>query len=191
MRNEQRGGCAARLLGAMVRFPFRLLSFLADTLISAVYYLFAGIARAARYLFGHGRRGAERMLDSITDGHAFEAYLAALLRDHGYRNVQLTKKSGDFGVDILADMNSERYAIQCKLYSAPVGNKAVQEAYAGRAHYGCDVAVVATNSVFTKAAVTMAETTGTELWDRDDLLWLERRRGHRGRRAAREERADA
>lgn len=66
-------------------------------------------------------------------------------------------------------------AIQCKLYSAPVGNKAVQEVHAGKAHYQCDVGVVATNSTFTKAAVELAETTDTLLWDREELLRLDRR----------------
>ena len=37
------------------------------------------------------------------------------------------------------------YAIQCKRYNAPVGVKAVQEAYAGRDYYDRMVGCVLTN----------------------------------------------
>ena len=36
------------------------------------------------------------------EGHDFEYYCADLLRKDGFSNVEVTKGSGDFGVDILA-----------------------------------------------------------------------------------------
>ena len=50
-------------------------------------------------------------------------------------------------------------------YSYPVGNKAVQEAYAGANFYDCDKAMVMTNLTFTRAATELAEKLEVELWD--------------------------
>lgn len=85
-------------------------------------------------------------------GEEFEEYVQMILKRNGYKNVQLTKRSGDYGVDILAKKRKETYAFQCKCYNKPVGVAAVQQAYAGCDYYGCDKAVVVTNNTFTKQA---------------------------------------
>ena len=59
------------------------------------------------------------------------------------------------------------YAIQCKRYNGPVGIDAVQQVYAGRDFYECNVAVVLTNSYFSKAAQRLADKIGVVLWDRE------------------------
>ena len=99
------------------------------------------------------------------DGLQFEDICATVLKDKGFKKVKITKASGDQGVDILAYKDGVKYAVQCKLYSRPVGNKAVQEVFAGMSYYECDAAIVMTNSTFTKSAVDLAESTGVELWD--------------------------
>ena len=98
------------------------------------------------------------------DGYRFEKRCAAMLRRQGFTHVILTGGSGDQGVDILARKHRKKYGIQCKYYSHPVGNKAVQEAYAGAKYYECDVAAVMTNSTYTEAAMALAEKTGVRLW---------------------------
>ena len=85
------------------------------------------------------------------DGHEYEYACAQYLKRNGFTKVQVTKASGDQGIDIIAT-KEKKYGIQCKYYSGAVGNKAVQEAYAGSKFYGCDVAVVMTNNTFTKSA---------------------------------------
>ena len=65
------------------------------------------------------------------NGHKFEYKCARMLRRKGFHHVVVTKKSGDQGVDIIAYKHFSKYAVQCKYYSYPVGNKAVQEVYAG------------------------------------------------------------
>lgn len=95
----------------------------------------------------------------------FEHHCAAILRSSGYRNVKVTQFSGDQGIDVFATKKGKKYAVQCKLYSGTVGNKAVQEAYAGKAFYNCDIAMVMTNSVFSKSAEDLARETGVKLWD--------------------------
>lgn len=62
-----------------------------------------------------------------------------------------------------------KYGIQCKCYSSDIGNKAVQEAFAGRTFYNCHVAVVLTNQHFTKSAKELAKSNQVLLWDREKL----------------------
>ena len=83
--------------------------------------------------------------------------------------VKLTKASGDFGVDILAEKDGVTYAIQCKRYADPVGVKAVQEAFAGREYYDRMVGAVLTNQYFTAPAVAAAKKLKILLWDRGYL----------------------
>lgn len=104
-----------------------------------------------------------------SDGWAFERYCADLLLKNGFSKAEVTTGSGDYGVDILAEKDGISYAIQCKCYSNPVGNKAVQEAFSGKEYYKKMVAVVLTNSTFTQAANTTAEQTRVMLWDRTKL----------------------
>ena len=84
-------------------------------------------------------------------------------------NVRVTKASGDQGVDVLADKDGILFAIQCKMYSNPVGNKAVQEVVAGRKHYNCDYGVVVTNTTFTKSARQLANTNNVILLNDNQL----------------------
>lgn len=103
------------------------------------------------------------------DGQDFELWCAQLLADNGFDNVRVTKGSGDQGVDILAEKDDVRFAIQCKLYSSPLGNKPIQEVFTGKTIYNCHVGVVMTNSVFTSGAREAAEKTGVILWDAGKL----------------------
>jgi restriction system protein len=103
------------------------------------------------------------------DGRDFETFCAGLLSQRGFDDVRVTKASGDYGIDILAEKEGITFAIQCKRYSEPVGVKAVQEAYAGRDYYDCMVGVVMTNQYFTSAAVEAAKKLKILLWDRGYL----------------------
>lgn len=103
------------------------------------------------------------------EGHEFECFTADLLRKLGYERVEVTPGSGDQGVDVIAVKDGKRYAIQCKRYGQRLGNKPVQEVFAGKTIYGCSVAVVLTNNYFTEGAKEAAKATGVELWDRDTL----------------------
>lgn len=105
----------------------------------------------------------------LMEGHAFELFCAELLRKRGFQEVEVTKGSGDYGIDILAEKDGVTYAIQCKCYAAPVGVKAVQEAYAGRDYYDRMVGAVLTNQYFTTPAVEAAKKLKILLWDRGYL----------------------
>lgn len=103
------------------------------------------------------------------DGGEFELYCADLLEKSGFTDVEVTKASHDYGVDILAEKDGISYAFQCKCYTEPVGIKAVQEIYAGRDYYDCMVGVVMTNQYFTTPAVNVAKKLKIMLWDRGYL----------------------
>lgn len=103
------------------------------------------------------------------DGHDFEFWCADLLKNNGFLHVRVTQGSGDQGVDILAEKDGKKYAIQCKRYGKPIGNKPIQEVNTGRVIYGCDVAAVMTNQHFTRGAIDAAKAVGVLLWDRDTL----------------------
>lgn len=106
------------------------------------------------------------------DGHTFEHWCAALLKISGFKDVEVTRKSGDQGVDVLATLDGVRYAVQCKCYSSDLGNKPVQEIYAGIALYHCQMGSVMTNRYFTAGAKELAQATGIALWDRDWITSL-------------------
>lgn len=149
--------------------------------------LFRGLLAVARAVGGTlagalrrltaGRYGAQRCLR--LDGLEFEAYVALVLRDNGFKHVALTKGSGDQGVDILAERNGRTYAIQCKNYEGAVGNFAVQEAYAGAQFYGCDKAAVICPGEFTRGAKELAGSTGVLLWDGRKLSHMMKISGRR------------
>lgn len=102
-------------------------------------------------------------------GHDFEYWCANLLRKNGFTNVNVTPGSGDQGVDVLAVKDGIHYAIQCKCYHSDLGNTPVQEVYAGKEFYRCQVGVVMTNRGFTSGAKELANHTRVLLWDRNKL----------------------
>lgn len=124
----------------------------------------AGVVLCKRFR----KRYADDELDEM-EGLDFEYYCAELLRNRGFIEVEVTKSSGDYGIDILAEKEGVTYAIQCKRYNGPVGVKAVQEAYAGRDFYDRMVGCVLTNQYFTQPAVDAAQKLKILLWDRDYL----------------------
>ena len=110
----------------------------------------------------------ENKIDQLS-GFEFELLVQKLLIKSGYHDVKITQASGDYGIDILAEKEGVTYAIQCKRYNAPVGVKAVQEAYTGRDFYDRMVGCVLTNQYFTQPAVDAAQKLKILLWDRDYL----------------------
>ena len=95
--------------------------------------------------------------DNSITGVEYEALCARYLQGLAFSNIEITQKSGDQGVDIIAYKNGYKYAIQCKYYNSPVGNSAIQEVVAGASFYKCLKKIVITNSTFTKGAIDLAE----------------------------------
>lgn len=136
--------------------------------IGIVVLVLAVFVIAALLMLRAARRRRPGDMD-LMEGHEFEYYCADLLRQAGFLEVEVTRGSGDYGVDILAERDGVTYAVQCKRYDGPVGVKAVQEAYAGRDYYDRMVGAVMTNQYFTRPAVEVARKLKILLWDRGYL----------------------
>jgi Restriction endonuclease len=102
----------------------------------------------------------------------FEQFCAEQLRLHGW-SAETTKGSGDQGSDIIAEKHGLRLVVQCKLYTHPVGNKAVQEIAAARSHEKADYAAVVTNNRFTSSARQLAATNKVVLLHHSDLSHID------------------
>lgn len=102
-------------------------------------------------------------------GEEFEKFCCWMLHGLKYTDIQLTNTTGDKGIDIIAVKDDIKYAIQCKCYAGNIGNSAIQEAFSGKSIYNADVAVVLTNSYFTKQAIEDAQMLRVRLWDRTKL----------------------
>lgn len=102
------------------------------------------------------------------DGFQFEAFLVEIFQTIGY-DVKETKKTADQGADLFVSRFGKNTVIQAKNYTGSVGNAAVQQAISAKAFYGCDEAMVVTNSYYTKSAKELASTAGVRLIDREGL----------------------
>ncbi|KPY45375.1 restriction endonuclease [Pseudomonas syringae] len=102
------------------------------------------------------------------DGFQFEAFLVEIFQTIGY-DVKGTQKTADQGADLFVSRFGKTMVIQAKNYTSSVGNSAVQQAISAKAFYGCDDAMVVTNSWFTKSAKELALTANVRLVDREGL----------------------
>ena len=105
-------------------------------------------------------------------GAQFEVFTADLFRAMGHQAIVLGG-AGDQGVDVIVNRRGERVAIQCKNHRRPVGNRAVQEVYAGAQHHRCVEACVVAPVGYTGGAMALATSTGVSLYDADTVgQWI-------------------
>ncbi len=107
-------------------------------------------------------------IESLTP-YEYEEYCAELLRQGGW-DAKATKASGDQGIDIEGTIDNISVVFQCKKFSQPVGNKAVQEIIAGKQFSKAKFGAVVSNAEYTKSAKQLAESTGIFLLHHDELL---------------------
>lgn len=102
------------------------------------------------------------------DGRDYERMVAARLAEAGF-DVRFTPQSGDQGVDLIASHADQKIAIQCKDYSKPAGNDAVQQVYAGARFYQASRAIVVAPNDFTRSARQLASSLGVECLHHEQL----------------------
>ncbi len=142
--------------------------FIATLIVCSVTYLIIAILWKIRYrvmLAGATIDKIDRM-----SGEEFEDYLAVLYRKHGFE-VKMTPKTCDFGADLLLTdkKTGKKICAQAKRYRNLVGEAAVQQTLSGREYYGCDEAIIITNSHYTDAAKALAKKCGIKMIDRFSL----------------------
>jgi restriction system protein len=123
------------------------------------------------------RASGQAAVDAMT-GVEFEHYVAAVLRGVGY-TVELTRATGDFGVDLIATRAGTRTAVQCKRQNRVVNGSAIQQVVAGAAVHDCGATMVVSNHRYTRAAEQLADVHGCVLVDRTRLARLSRADGFR------------
>lgn len=125
-------------------------------------------------IFSQKKRFSQAKMQEVDQmsGFEFEQYCYFLLLNSGYDSAVTTNDGPDQGVDVIATKNKEKYAIQCKRWNKKVGNKAIQEIYAGKDYYQLQHAMVITNHYFTDSAKQLAKKLNVHLWDRDTLTKL-------------------
>lgn len=104
-------------------------------------------------------------------GFEFEEYLYVLFVALEYEETYLTKKSGDFGADLLfVDENEQKTVVQAKRLTGKLGLSAIQEVYAAKAYYGAKKAIIITSTNdLSGACLKLAAATEVTIIDRDEL----------------------
>ena len=133
-----------------------------DLVVSSVYPI------VLSWLDEGSDSGFDLSFDPSMTPQEYERYCADLLSGSGWFT-RLTPGSGDQGADIICEYEGFRMVVQCKLYSSPVGNSAVQEAIAAKAFEFADEAVVVTNAEFTRSARELANVSGVLLLHHEQL----------------------
>jgi hypothetical protein len=97
-------------------------------------------------------------------GVAFEEFVARVFRSLGY-DVRETRAVTGHGVDLIARGHGRTVAVHTTGCADAVGNRAVQEVFAGRVYHKCEECAVVTNSRFTSGAIDLAAEVKCELID--------------------------
>ena len=103
------------------------------------------------------------------DPYAFEKLAQRLLRECGFSDVQVTKRSGDGGIDGTGKLRiqgifSFNVAFQCKRYKGKVDASAIRD-FRGSLGTNIEKGVLITTGAFTKAAKDEASSEGKRLID--------------------------
>lgn len=142
--------------------------------LTVLLYMIQRLSKSIRQWHRHMKYSKSTLADiDKLSGVEFEEYLQVYFEQKGYK-VQLTKKSNDYGADLIMTKHGERTVVQAKRYSGSVGVAAVQEVLGAKAYYKAKYAMVVTNRYFTKQAKQLAKRSGVKLWNRDDLLNIKR-----------------
>lgn len=97
----------------------------------------------------------------------YEFLVAEHFTARGY-TTSVTAYSNDYGLDVLAENNAERIAIQAKLYgrtSRKVNRQMIMELYGVCAYFDCDRAVLATDGQVLEDARAVAAKLGVEIFN--------------------------
>jgi hypothetical protein len=125
----------------------------------------------------HGWREESRLPEQKTrDWRQFEEEVGLLVREFGYR-AEVTKPSGDGGIDVIGYGRRGKVVIQCKLYGrGKVGGPLIDQLGGALRRERAAHAICITTSGFTKQAIQFAAAAGILLLGRKEIVELCRRK---------------
>lgn len=105
------------------------------------------------------------------DAYEFEDFVLRLMQKLGYKG-WLTPKSGDFGVDVIAEKDKSRLAIQAKKYSSQnmVSVKDVNQLAGGAKYWECAGSLLVTTSALSGNAKLLCEKLKIDYWEKKELI---------------------
>jgi restriction system protein len=88
----------------------------------------------------------------------YEEIVAEHFRAQGY-SVELTSMSNDYGVDIFANIENKKIAIQAKMYGngRKINREMVMQLYGAKDYFDCTDAIIATNGNLSDSANEVAQ----------------------------------
>ena len=102
----------------------------------------------------------------------FEEWTESLFKALDFQNVVLTPQSGDKGLDLIAEKDGKKIAVQCKKFKGVVGTPIIQ-AFAGALQTAdIDKGYFITTGTYSLDAEKMAQDLPIELYDRNSLVDL-------------------
>ena len=110
-------------------------------------------------------------VDSLTP-FQFEDWVARFLNLNGF-TATTTKRSGDFGADVIAYRGDLKIVVSCKKYVGNLGVKCVQEIIGAMDYYEAHKGwVFSTCPHFSRQAYELAQSRGVKLFTKNDLALM-------------------
>lgn len=104
--------------------------------------------------------------------YEFEDWITRFLNLSGF-DATTTKRSGDFGADVIAFKDDIKIVVSCKKHSGNLGVKCVQEIIGAMDYYSANEGwVVSTSPHFSKQAYDLAQKRGVKLFTKNDLALM-------------------
>lgn len=101
----------------------------------------------------------------------FEEFVASLFRKMRYA-VELTKGSGDHGIDLVMRKGNQVVAVQCKRWNSPVGEPVIRDFYGSLMNIEAQSGYVVTTATFTSQVFAFVQDKPVQLVDLDALIDL-------------------
>ena len=95
----------------------------------------------------------------------YEKYVANYFQNKGYK-VKQTSYSNDYGVDVFAERNKEKIAIQAKMFSnsnRKINRQMVMEFYGAKDFFNCNKGIIVTDGEIIQNAKDVADKLGIEI----------------------------
>ena len=106
------------------------------------------------------------------DGWQFEEEVAKVFEKNGYK-AEVTKKTGDGGVDIVLYKDKKKYIVQCKHYINPVGPEPVRALWGVREDFQADgVIMIASSGISESSQEFIENKPDFEVMDLRDIMYL-------------------